>query len=176
MASVGHFSLEVRSPHGRDGIVSEYRPALAREICRWVSTQEHLKKISNDDAPCLTPELIEMWVTRSLGGFVLFSRQELIGFATISSSEWPLPESVCEICHLVVAPEHRRRYHGSFFVNWLTRIAIDAGNQQVVGRVLPENLGAVRLIHYLRWRDVTTSEKWAGGPWLWFQGPGGNWL
>jgi acetyltransferase (GNAT) family protein len=155
--------------------VSQYQPARAGEVCRWVSTRKCLKRISSDNAEALTPSIIEDWVLKSLGTFVLSSREELIAFATISTSEWLLPQGLCEICHLVVAPEHRRRYHGSFFVNWLARAAVNAGHQAVVGRVLPENLGAVRLMHYLRWRDVTTSTKWAGGPYLWFQGPGGNW-
>src|SRR5436309_1489578 len=122
-----------------------YHCAFDAAVCSWASSDE-LPSICSDQVTRLTPRLLNSWLQSSLGGFVLRLREFPVAFATISCFEWDLPQGFCEICHLVVAPEYRRRYHGSFFVNWLTRIILSSNYQRVIGRVVPQNTPALALM------------------------------
>jgi hypothetical protein len=153
----------------------EYDPKWAQTVCSWAKTSSDLKQISSEIGDRLTPTHLRNWVDRSFGAYLLRFQGRVIAFATASRSEWSFPPGVCEICHLLVAPEHRLRYHGSFFVNWLAHIVIGSGFESVVGRANHDNEPALRLMRYLRWRDVTDSKPWAWGPFRWFEGPAKRW-
>ncbi len=147
----------------------------SKEICSWVRSTREIKLISSDVVNELTPSLLQRWVDESLAGYVLRFGDELIAFATASDVEWEFPPGLCEICHLVVAPRHRQRYHGSFFVNWISRVLVGSGFDRVTGRACAHNEPALRLMSYLRWHEVSGQEAWATGPFRWFTGPARDW-
>ena len=156
-------------------LVEPYSPKFAPQICSWVPTQQDLSMISSDVGPGLNARLLDDWIKDSLGGFVLKFKERPIAFAVASCNESRLPPGVCEICHLVVAPEHRRRYHGSFVLNWLARVIVGSGYRAVVARVCVQNDPALQLMTYVRWLEVTGKMEWAARPFHWFQSPARSW-
>lgn len=159
-----------------DSVISlgPFEREMAQTICSWVQGSE-MKFVCSEPAGRLLPSIIQRWADQSVASFLMHFRGEPIAFATASRQEWMLPDGLCEICHAVVSPGHRRAYHGSFFVQWITHFLIGSGYSAVVGRACRDNDASLRLMRYLRWKEVTGKEAWSTGEFRWFQGPAKRW-
>ena len=123
-------------------------------ICSWVKTTEELTNISGDTAKYLTEDILDRWCDESIVSLVLQCWGKPIAFCTLSTKEYDLPEGFVEICHLIIAPNQRRKYYATTFVNYLRLIAAQLNFQKLIGRIVRDNLPALKLAEYIRWNEV----------------------
>jgi len=141
--------------------VRPYAEDDAEAICAWVNANNELPLISGDTG-ALRPKLLDRWVEEADGSYVLVLAGMPVAFATASEGEWRFPKGLIELCHLIVAPEYRRLYHGSFLCQCIAKsILLDGRARGVAGRVVLENDPALSLMKYLRWKEVTDKYAWA---------------
>jgi hypothetical protein len=146
------------------------------EICRWVNEQAELGLVGSEDVQDLTPPILDSWVRGATCAFIFELGGVPIAFGSGSAREWPLPHGAIEVCHFILRPSQRRRYHGSTFLRIVTRLLIYGyGFRSVVARVVPSNAPALGVMSYLRWREVTNERSWASSsPFRWFVAPEGE--
>lgn len=158
--------------------IRTYRASDAAAVCAWVNEASELPLISGETGAVLTPQILEKWAAQALRTFVFELRGEAIAFATASIAEARLPQDSIEICHLVVAPRLRRRYHGSFFCRWISQLLLEGdAYHSVVGRVVRTNIPGLALMNYLRWEEILEDQGWAeaaGCRWFTTGGPRGS--
>lgn len=159
----GYF--DTAKPGGHAAVRSRgYRPEDAELVCQWANEGDELELIASEAEDRLVPGIIDRWIAASTRTFVLELKGQPVAFATASTKEAPLPSGTVEICHLIVSPEHRRRYHGSFFCRWIARILVEGdGFRIVVGRVVPRNAAGLALMAYLRWKELPSAQEWTRG-------------
>jgi ribosomal protein S18 acetylase RimI-like enzyme len=145
-----------------------YEPNYRDEICAWVPDESTLKLISGDRGERLEPAILQEWVARSMAAHVLLADSQIVGFATISTSEWPFPAylAVCEMCHLIIRPDARRLGFGSMMVTSLLHAIRRNGFGAGVARVLPDNLPGLELFNKARWSEK--ADEWCGKQFRWF--------
>lgn len=141
--------------------VRPYSIGDAKTICSWVNENRELSLISGETG-ILGSESLARWLEHSVDSYVLVLAGIPVAFATASNSEWQLPDGFIELCHLIVAPQYRSLYHGSFLCQCIAKsILLGDGVNEVVGRVVPDNLPALYLMKYLRWKEVTNDYDWS---------------
>jgi len=153
--------------------VRPYLSGDATTLCSWVNEMGELFLVASETEERLTPAIVRRWVATAAQSFVFELGGKLVAFATASINEASLPAGTVEMCHLIVSPQLRRKYHGSFFCRWLARLLVaGAGYDVVVGRVVPGNEGILGLMRYLRWKEVEDTHGWTEeGDFRWFVAP-----
>lgn len=131
-----------------------FRYSDASTICSWVPTSEELIKISGDIGSCLTGNILESWCYNSIISIVLQIDDKPVAFSTLSVQEYDLPDRFVEVCHLVVAPNQRRKYFATVLLNYLRIIAARYNFKNMIGRVVRNNNPALRLAEYVRWDEI----------------------
>lgn len=146
------------------------------EICRWVNERVELGLIGSEQQPILTPQTLDSWVKNAICVIVFELKGVPIAFGAGSSREWQLPDGTVEVCHFILQPSERRRYHGSTFLRIVTRLLIGGyGFRSVVARVVPSNSPALGVMGYLRWPEITNERSWTQStPFRWFVAPEGE--
>ena len=143
-----------------------FRNRFSKEICTLVPDEKTLSLISSDTANWLNHLILNRWTRDSINAFVFFYQDELVGFATLSTSEWSLPDGHCEICHMVIRKEFRRRGFGTMMLIGLQNESRRLGYGTAVGRVNAKNLAAAGMLQKNGWKKARC--KWAGTSNVWF--------
>lgn len=146
------------------------------EICRWVNERAELDLVGSEGVQELAPPILGLWVKNASHAWVFELGGIPIAFGSGSAREWPLPDGAIEVCHFILRPSLRRRYHGSTFLRIVTRLLIYGyGFRSVVARVVPSNTPALGVMSYLRWREITNESSWTrSSPFRWFVAPEGD--
>lgn len=120
-------------------------------VCSWATTREELRMIASEPEDRLTPELIAAWSQRSIESLVFLRAGLPVGFCTLSTDEAPHRMGAVEMCHLVIAPEWRRRYFATTFVNMIRLYSAERHFEELFARVVPANTSGMALSQYVRW-------------------------
>ena len=139
------------------------------QIPGWVSATRELSLISDESSNVLHPETFQRWLRDSVTVAVVHAGDQPVALATLSLQEVALPEGTVELCHLIVHPRWRRRYHGSRLVFELTDRAKEFGFKRLVGRVVPRNAVAHALLSYLHWSSISSVETWMKASFVWYE-------
>ncbi|MBI2985066.1 MAG: GNAT family N-acetyltransferase [Candidatus Kerfeldbacteria bacterium] len=140
-------------------------------ICSWVPNAEELQRISTNFGSQLTPEILRQWADDAVRTFVLRDRGTPVGFATMSTKEWPLPPDTVEGCHLIIDPSRRRRSAATFLINEMAQSAL-THYRTFVGRVVPSNVTSQHFLTKLGWFEITNRYPWTShSSFSWFQAP-----
>jgi hypothetical protein len=145
-------------------------------VCSWVNERIELRLVGSEDSSVLTPAILRRWVSAAELSVIFEISGVPIAFGTASTNEWQLPADFIEVGHFVVAPNMRRRYHGSTFLRIFTRLLIHGfGYRGVIARVVPTNLPSLSVMKYLRWNEISNARPWtSGASFRWFAAPEGE--
>ena len=147
----------------------KFQPHFAKAICQWVPDIETLRLIASEQAEKLTPGLLHLWVERSIEAYCLVKEGSVIAFATIGIREGEFPAGVCEINHLIVAPDLRRRGYCSILLSMVVDRIQEIGFSAAIGRVLPHNIPGLQLLKKQGWQKI--HESWCDPQFIWFMRP-----
>lgn len=147
--------------------IIHFRDDLAAKVCSWVSDTETLALISSDRVDFLTHEILVEWIENAYEAYCMLVNEQLVGFATIGSKEWDFPKGICEIGHLIVKPENRRRYYGSIMLYGLLDMIRERGFDVAVGRIISGNFPAEKMLRKAGWMLV--DETWSRGNFNWYE-------
>ena len=134
--------------------IRQFYPEDILPICSWVKNSRELADISSDNSDYLTEEILNQWRIDSIAAVVLEQSNEPTAFCTLSTKEYDLPSDWVEVCHLVINPSHRRKYYATTLLNYLRLIAAQLDYQQLVGRIVRDNIPALKLADYVRWNEI----------------------
>ena len=137
-------------------------------VCSWVSSSQELTRISGDQADKLTPAILQRWCDESIDAVVLEFNDSPATFCTLSTREYDLPRGSVELCHLVTAPNDRRRYFATATISSMRILAAHHHFKHLVGRVVPENMPALSFVSYVRWKEVTDTARLFDSCFKWF--------
>lgn len=138
-------------------------------VANWISETNELPFISSYSKGNITPLEFTRWVDEAAEAIVARHRSEAVAFATLTNREVECGESTYELCHLIVHPEHRRRYHASHLVLEICNRARSLGIKRLIGRVVETNVIGLAVINSLRWNEISPEHCWPTEGLRWFQ-------
>jgi len=127
-------------------------------VCSFVEDARTLERIGEEKGERLTPSILDQWISRAEEAFVLVVDSELVGFATIGYKEWDFPPGYCEVGHLIVKEDRRRRGYGSILILCLLDEIRKRGFTYAAGRVCVGNEPSQLLLKKQGWRRTKRPE------------------
>lgn len=139
-----------------------YQKCWATEVCSIIDFGE-VEFISSDSY--VSPEIVNEWVDNSIRAYTVLNGEQVAAFVTLSNRElpeqWISNKVSCEVCHLVVHPNLRRRGIGTTIIEKLLSEAREIGFKKVFGRVNPKNHIGLSFIKSLPFREVVQNYAWS---------------
>jgi ribosomal protein S18 acetylase RimI-like enzyme len=123
-------------------------------VADWITKSGELPIISGSTGQLLSLGELQIWFESATQGIIAKHNGEIIGIATLTKEEAPIPNDALEICHCIVHPNYRRLYNGSSLIIRLTAFAKQNGFNRVVGRVAKSNPIGKTLLQYLHWHLI----------------------
>lgn len=142
------------------------------DLRTWISGTGELHLISGEKGPLLDEPTLTHWIRSSASSHALVNGREVIGLATLSTSEvGGMPPDTIECCHLIVHPKHRRKYCGTLLLAHLSARAKELGYRRIVGRVVRSNSVGRDLLRSLGWHGLAPEEfgNWPNGQLDWYE-------
>jgi ribosomal protein S18 acetylase RimI-like enzyme len=93
---------------------------------------------------------------------------ELAGFGTIGCKEWDFPKGFCEVGHLIIKADRRRRGYGSILLLCLLDEIRKRGFKFAAGRVCVGNERARLLLNKQGWQKIKRPEFIHDNRFEWF--------
>lgn len=138
------------------------------DVCGLVNDAKTLELVAEERADRLTPAILNQWIVRAEDAFVLMVDLELVGFGTIGCKEWDFPEGFCEIGHLIIKTDRRRRGYGSILLLCLLDEIRKRGFKVAAGRICVGNEPALLLLRKQGWHKTNRPEFIHDDKFEWF--------
>lgn len=124
-------------------------------VANWITESGELPLISGSTGKELLPDELKFWFESAIQGIIVEHEGKIIGIATLTRAEAPIPQDAVELCHCIVHPNYRRLYNGSSMIILLSAFAKQNGYRKVVGRVAKSNPIGRTLLQYLHWHMLS---------------------
>jgi GNAT superfamily N-acetyltransferase len=145
-----------------------FQKTFEPDVCNLVQDEKTLGLIAEEKAGRLTPSILGQWIARAEDAFVLMVDSELAGFGTIGCKEWDFPKGFCEVGHLIIKADRRRRGYGSILLLCLLDEIRKRGFKFAAGRVCVGNEPARLLLKKQGWHKTNRPEFIHDNRFEWF--------
>jgi ribosomal protein S18 acetylase RimI-like enzyme len=140
------------------GFLREFRESDAREVTRWPSSTEEVRRWAGSDPgwPVGVSVFARWHAEPDAQLYVLCDGEKPVGYGEVWTDE---PEQEVELARIIVRPDCRRRGVGQRLVRLLLERASLAGLPDAFVRVVPENGAAIACYRGAGFSSVSESER-----------------